>query len=73
MFGELDLILLFKFNIVLDEVVGPIFRLFAALLILSAKLQFVQQGHLDYLMVVNHLLLLIQVHLLEVGPVLVSA
>jgi hypothetical protein len=70
--GKLDLVFFFEFDVVLDEVEGAFFWLFAALFVAVTEFGFVEESHLDDARVVDHLLVLVKVHLLEVGTVLVG-
>ena len=71
MLSKLHLIFLLKFDIIFDKVIIPVLWFFAVLLISSIEFGFIKKSHLDYLLIVYHLFLLIQVHLFEIWPVFV--
>lgn len=69
--GEFDLVLLLELNVVLDVVLGAFSRFLLVLFVLFIEFQLVSQCHLHDLWVRYELLLLVQVDLLEIGPILV--
>ena len=73
MFGKFNLVLLLELDIVFDEVVGSVSGFFAHLLVHFVEFGLVEQGHLDHLLVIYHLLVLVQVLLLEEGSIFVCA
>ena len=58
-FGKFNLVFLLKFDIVFNEVVGSVSWFFVHLLVSFVEFGLVEQGHLDYLWVVVHLLVLV--------------